>query len=130
MLTLSEVVMPSIPGPSSWVKNCDATLRRVTLSPLLPAMAAVQYSLEKRLDQALDLYPTIHKRVNPPFQPAGLLKPPPPPPFSLDPTVLIYGVIICRRLISLAQKQYNVEYQASPPVLYTERGDHKHLLND
>lgn len=41
MLTLSEVVMPSMPSPSSCVKNCDATLRRVTLSPLLPAMAAV-----------------------------------------------------------------------------------------
>lgn len=30
------------------MKNCDATLRRVMLSPLLPAMAAVQYSLEKK----------------------------------------------------------------------------------
>lgn len=47
MLTLSEVVMTSMPSPSSCVKNCDATLRRVTLSPLLPAMAAAQYALEK-----------------------------------------------------------------------------------
>lgn len=47
--TLSEVVMPSMPGPSSCVKNCDATLRRVTLSPLLLAMTAVRFSLEKKL---------------------------------------------------------------------------------
>jgi hypothetical protein len=48
-LTLSEVVMPSMLGPSSCVKNCDATLRRVTLSPLLLAMTAVRFSLEKKL---------------------------------------------------------------------------------
>lgn len=54
MLTLSEVVMPSMPSPSSCVKNWDATLRRVTLSPPLPAMAAGQFSLEKRrADEAL-----------------------------------------------------------------------------
>lgn len=47
-LTLSEVVMPSMPGPSSCVKNCDATLRRVTLSPLPLAMTAVRFSLEKK----------------------------------------------------------------------------------
>lgn len=40
--------MPSMPGPSSWVKNCDATLRRVTLSPLPVAMAAVRGSLGKK----------------------------------------------------------------------------------
>jgi hypothetical protein len=53
-LTLSEVVMPSMPGPSSCVKNCDATLRRVTLSPLLLAMAAIRIPLKKKGDQ----YPT------------------------------------------------------------------------
>lgn len=60
--------MPSMPGPSSCVKNCDATLRRVMLSPLLPAMAAVQYSLEKKqTDEAL--HPAIHKGLNSLFQP-------------------------------------------------------------
>lgn len=59
-LTLSEVVMPSMPGPSSCVKNCDATLRRVTLSPLPLAMTAVRLSLEKKL-------------VSFPVQPSSLL---------------------------------------------------------
>lgn len=59
VLTLSEVVMTSMPSPSSCVKNCDATLRRVMLSPLLPAMAAAQYALEKKKMDDLPL--TTHK---------------------------------------------------------------------
>lgn len=73
-LTLSEVVMTSMPSPSSCVKNCDATLRRVMLSPLLPAMTAVLNALEKK--RWAGTSPHHSQRLNPPSQPVGFSKAP------------------------------------------------------
>ena len=97
--------MPSMPGPSSCVKNWDATLRRVILSPLLPAMPAVPYRLEKeRRDQApgpcgwAGPSPPLHKGLNPPFHSAssllGLPKSLPDPRSVSD-----LGVIIWEKLM-------------------------------